>query len=472
MQNILSFQVRAFDYVSGALLLPLLASAQMFQELPFHGAPDGGLPQCRLIQGTDGNFYGTTMQGGVFTGSGADHRGLGTVFKVTPEGVITILGSFNGTNGMYPVGGLVQSADGNFYGATSNGGPGYPNNLQFGTLFRLTPSGAITTVVRFTGDNGQDPVGDLIEGNDGNLYGVTQYGGSDFIDPYYYPGFGTVFKLSTNGDFSKLFSFTSAGSSTNGLNPAGGLVIDRDGNFCGVTSSGGAGADGTVFKVTPAGTLKTIASFQQGAGNAVWPTGRLLVASDGSLYGVAAGGAEGSLFKLTQSGELITMALLAYSDGSSPVGGLVQGWDGNFYGMAYAGGASYGTVFKMTRDAILSPVIQLTGYGGQYPGSSPYGGLLVANDGNLYGTAALDGTSGYGNVFRLLMPGPQLTIMRSAQQCALSWRTNYDGYTLQSSTEVGTSSWCDCTNEAIIAGERFFVTNTISNGTRFFRLKR
>ena len=147
------------------------------------------------MQGCDGNFYGTTEWGG------ADN--FGTVFKLTPGGVLTTLVEFTGTTGSnkgsYPRAGLVQGFDGNFYGTTYYGGAS-----NFGTVFKLTPGGVLTTLVEFTGTAGGNiginPNAGLVQGGDGNFYGTTYYGGAS--------GIGTVFKLTPGGVLTTLVEFT------------------------------------------------------------------------------------------------------------------------------------------------------------------------------------------------------------------------------------------------------------------------
>jgi uncharacterized repeat protein (TIGR03803 family) len=155
------------------------ASGQVFQELySFTGGADGGGPQGALIQGQDGRFYGTTGYGGKWT--------MGTVFRMTSAGVVTTIASFDGTNGDYPFGALLEASDGNLYGTTQYGGGSYNG----GTVFKVTPAGALTRLGAFTGD--AYALGGLVQGLDGMLYGVTQDGGD-------YNSYGAIFRTSTNG---------------------------------------------------------------------------------------------------------------------------------------------------------------------------------------------------------------------------------------------------------------------------------
>ena len=252
-----------------------------------------------LVQGSDGNFYGTTAAGGT--------SDIGTVFQMTPAGALTTLVSFSGTNGSSPFAALVQGTDGNFYGTTAAGGNLNLNyGAGFGTVFKMTPAGVLTTLVVFSGANGwkslrrpgaghqwqflrhnriwwksqfkrrlwlwhgvsNDPrrgvddaglvqpapmaayrVGGLVQGSDGNFYGTTDGGGAG--------GGGTVFKMTPAGVLTTLVSFYGA----NGNNPQAPLVQGSDGNFYGTTEYGGANGLGTVFQVTTNGTLTTLVSF-------------------------------------------------------------------------------------------------------------------------------------------------------------------------------------------------------------------
>ena len=199
-------------------------------------------PQAGLVQGSDGNFYGITS--GLVTLNdyfGSTVVGNGSVFKLTPAGVLTTLVSFNGTNGSNPVAALIQGTDGNFYGTTSSGGAG-----GNGTMFQMTAAGVLTTLVSFGGMNGGGPNG-LVQGTNGNFYGTTESGGTS--------NYGTVFQATPAGEMTTLYSFTNG---TDGGGPNG-LVQGNDGNFYGTTSDDYG--SGTVFLMTPAGALTTLYSF-------------------------------------------------------------------------------------------------------------------------------------------------------------------------------------------------------------------
>ena len=244
--------------VVAALFQGTLAQAQVIQAL--FSDISALNPQAGLVQGSDGNFYGTTYHGGA--------SGNGTVFKMTPGGALTTLVSFTGSNGQYPQAGLVQGSDGNFYGTTYFGGA---NGV--GTVFKVSAGGALTTLVSFNYSNGCNPFAGLVQGSDGNFYGTTRSGGAN--------GYGTVFKVSAEGTLTMLASF----NSTNGADPHAGLVQGSDGNFYGTTYQGGTNNQGTVFKVSLGGTLTTLYSFDGSIG--AHPCCTPLFRADGNLYGTA-----------------------------------------------------------------------------------------------------------------------------------------------------------------------------------------
>lgn len=200
---------------------------------------DGRSPNSGLIQGSDGNFYGTTIGGGTFDG--------GTFFKITPEGTLTTLYSFcaaqgNCPNPSEPMAGVIQAADGNFYGTTAYGGA-----YDDGTVFKVTPGGTLTVLHSFDGTDGTYSTARLIQTTDGNFYGTTQLGGGITSS-----GYGTVFKITPDGMLTTLYRFDTTG----GVYPQAGLVQATDGNFYGTTLGTGLGGgygQGTVFKITPGG---------------------------------------------------------------------------------------------------------------------------------------------------------------------------------------------------------------------------
>jgi uncharacterized repeat protein (TIGR01451 family) len=380
----------------------------------FNGT-NGANPLASLTAGPGGNLYGTTEYGG--TEYGGTNGSWGTVFQVTTNGTFTTLLQFGITNGALPYGGVTVGPDGNLYGTTAFGGN--PNgDFSGGSIFELTTNGVVTTLVRLAdlgGTNGLNPYAGLTLGPDGNFYGTTYAGGAN--------GNGTVFQVTTNGTLTTLYSFSVL---TNGINPDGAqpqasLTLGPDGNFYGTAYGGGTTGFGTVFKVSTNGTFSTVASFIGDTG--VNPESTLTPGPDGSLYGTAKFGGiggRGTLFKLTTSGALTMLVNFdSANDGANPQAGLIVGPGGNFYGTAVGGGTnrldlggnnfdvlSDGTVFELTTNGILTALTDFNGTNG----ANPYGGLAVGTDDNLYGTTAYGGISNDGTIFQIMTNGTLTTL--------------------------------------------------------------
>jgi len=297
------------------------------------------------VQGTDGNFYGTTSAGGY-------HSVFGEVFKITPSGTLTVLHTFVGTDGQSSMAGLVRGNDGNFYGTTQYGGVGCTGFGGCGTVFKITAGGTLTTLHSFNNTDGAYSVAPLVQGTDHNFYGATQYGGvyQQCYDNGVSVGCGTVFKMTPSGALTSLYSFCSQTGCTDGYEPYAGLIQANDGTFYGTTYLGGANNLGEIFKITSGGLLTVLHSFAGTDGSN--PFAGLIQASDGNLYGVTCyGGAnnDGTVFSISLSGMLTTLHSFDNTDGNCPSGGLVQSANNTFYGTTQFGGASgNGTVFKLS----------------------------------------------------------------------------------------------------------------------------
>jgi uncharacterized repeat protein (TIGR03803 family) len=315
------------------------------------GCADGMEPVAGLIVGLNGDYYGTTTLGG-------PDAAAGTIFDVAENGTVFTLHSFDGTDGGDVSSPLIVGADGNYYGTTANFGGG------FGTVFKMDENGNLTTLHSFIGSDGANPFGGLVQGTDGNFYGTTTNGG-DYTDCG--DGCGTIFKMTPSGTLTTLHMFNGA----DGFNPYDSLVQASNGHFYGTTFGGGTGTNciigcGTVFEITPSGALSTLHNFNGTDGGNSFAS--LIQATDGNLYGttngnsVNTGAVVGTIFKMTLGGTLSTLYDFRNGGGEYPEGALVQGTDGNLYGTTTTGGSNFcgaigcGTVFKITTG--LSPFVE------------------------------------------------------------------------------------------------------------------
>jgi uncharacterized repeat protein (TIGR03803 family) len=307
---------------------------------------DGALSATGLVQATNGNFYGATQVGGSF--------GHGSIFKITPSGTLTILHSFDGTDGSLPYEALVQAFSGDLYGGTYEGGTrGDCDPLGCGTIFKITPDGTLTTLDNFDGTDGEYP-SVLVQAANGELYGTTLYGGANRGD-------GMVFKITQSGTLTTLYSFCSQPNCTDGAFPTTGLVQATNGNFYGTTGSGGAYGNGTIFKINTGGTLSTLYNFcaQVDCPDGFGTTGVLIQATNRNFYGTTEAGGindNGTVFEITPGGTLATLHRFDGTDGSGPTG-VVQDTNGDFYGTTAGGGAnSVGTIFRLSMG--LGPFVE------------------------------------------------------------------------------------------------------------------
>ena len=359
-----------------------------FQTLIEFNGSNGAFPQAGLTRASDGHFYGTTASGGV--------DGIGTIFRLTTDGTLTTIASFNGSNGTFPNGSLIQGADGDLYGTTRQGG-----EAGLGTVFRSTLDGIITTVASFDGANGADPSDGPMQASDLSFYGTTALGGAVPCDSG--NGCGTIYRITAEG-LETIHDF----SGGDGALPSGELREFSDLHIYGTTQEGGDADFGTVFRLSSDGEFESVASFTGEAGN--FPGSGVIQASNGAIYGTTESGGPGqygTVFELLPGGGIRTALSFTGSIGASPSSSLVQAGDGNLYGTTLLGGDhGYGSVFRLTPDGMLTTIASFD----LENGATPSGGMVLASDGYLYGTTETGGATGDGTLFRLSLDGTLTSI--------------------------------------------------------------
>lgn len=344
----------------------------------------GITPNGDFYKNNDGNLYGMTSAGGTYNS--------GTIFKMTPAGAITIIKQFNSAiDGASPHGELIKGTDGNFYGMTSAGGTN-----TYGTIFKLTPSGTYTVLRHLSyASDGSNPRGHLVQAQDGNFYGITRGGGAN--------GFGTIFKITPSGTYTVLRSFN---GTTDGGSSYSSLTMGTDGNLYGITYSGGTFNLGTIFKITTGGTFTVLRSFN-GTTDGGNSQSDLTLATDGNFYGTCYSGGttgNGTIFKITPSGTYTVLKNLASTtDGATPYGNLFQNSDGVLFGMNRGGGANNnGTAFKITTAGVYTV---LHSFVSATEGSTPNGGFVKGDDGDFYGMTSYGGVNVGGTAFKMTAAG-------------------------------------------------------------------
>jgi uncharacterized repeat protein (TIGR03803 family) len=374
------------------------------------GAPpeinnDGFAPASRLVQGTNGDFYGTTLHGGLY--------GAGTIFAYSgpetngfPIGADSLL-QITDSNGIaqynFKPNDLAVGTNGDLYGTTQSGGTNFN-----GTVFMVTPTGAMTTLHTFgaldtnsQNSDGANPTGALAPGTDGNFYGVTQYGGSN--------GNGTIFQLTAAGAFTNLYSFSALNEESNNADGAtpNALAPGSGGAFYGTTQQGGANGAGTVFEFTAAGGLTTLHSFQGGGGGEPSLPGSALVPGpNGNFYGTSAYGgsnSSGTVFEVSPDGAVKVLYSFPQSDDGAGTT-LTLGSDGNFYGTTAGDGANgTGTLYKMSLEGAYTKLYSFPALNTNLEnsvGANPTAALALGMDGELYGSCQEGGVNGSGTLFR------------------------------------------------------------------------
>lgn len=439
-------------------------SGEMFILKNFDLNVDGGYPKGSLIQASDGNFWGMTSSG--------PNSGGGAIFKITPDGKYTLVRPFSSsTDGGWPEGHLTEASDGYLYGITRGGGAS-----GNGTIFRLKVDGTSFSVLKSlngTTEGGQS-YGSLMQASDGAFYGMTRSGGT-----YSY---GVIFRYAASTGYKVLKHLNAA---TDGSYPTGDLVQGKDGYLYGMTPSG-VSYNGIAFKIKMDGASFSKIHDMGASGEGFNPSGSLLLASDGFFYGITpylSGGYGGAIFKMTSGGTItVVKKLTPATDGNQSIGSLIQLPDSSFYGMTqYGGKYTNGTVFKLKGSTFTllahmngasqgnvpqdnlalgkdSAYFGVTQYGGTYnhgtifkicggvtttlrsfnknlEGGYPTGGLIRGKDGNLYGMTETGGTNGGGTIYKIT-PAGAFTVLRHLKGAT-------DGQNPKSTLSLNTSVTAD-----------------------------
>lgn len=443
LQKIISAAILAIALAfSGS---PQLLRAQVFTDLhDFDCTVEGCSPTYPeiLAQGRYGNLYGTVDSGGT--------SGMGTVFKMTPMGVVTTIHNFSGPDGQNPDGGLVLGTDGNFYGTTRFGGA---SNL--GTVFKITPAGVLTTLHSFSGSDGSEPRPGLVQGKNGNFYGTT----CGFNAPW------TAYSITSAGKFKTINSTSDVRIAACSSAP---LTLGSDGNLYGTTMAGGPTEQGTVFRMTPAGTIKALydGDFANGS-NLV---GAVTQGNDGLLYGTTSAngsGGFGVVFKLSLTGKyakLHEFGLDLIHDGMDPFAGIVAASDGKFYGATSAGesGGSVpnGNLFSVTSSGTYNLLYAFDGTHGYLAQATP----MQHTNGKLYGVAEGGGAHSGGVIYSLDNGAPAFVSL------VIRWGSAGQAVEILGQGFTGTSSVKFGTGSATftVVSDTYLTATVPSNGSTGF----
>jgi uncharacterized repeat protein (TIGR03803 family) len=385
----------------------------------FNGT-NGQYPAAGVTFDGLGNMYGTTAQGGPtfnpIGNQGILNYGLGTIWKYSPSSGLTQLFAFSGqtspsNNGYRPETPLVRDAQGNLYGTTYYGGndfsPNVNNHFGWGTLFEYSAAGQFTELYQFSGPDGANPVGAILDSKE-NLWGTTWQGGLGWNQTLGNFGLGTIFEYSS-GTLTNPVLFS---SSNGGGNTDGGLAADGQGNYYGTTYEGGANGFGSLFQYSSStGQLTTLFNFDRNPHGSL-PAATVTLDGKGNIYGTTYQGGShssasnyccGTVWKYSLSSGTMTTPVsfdgdTVPADGMFPGGGVTLDSSGNVYGTTIQGGSNGdGIVFEYSASGVLSTLVTFSGPNGW----SPEGNLVFDSNNNLWGITNQGGSSGYGTVYKL-----------------------------------------------------------------------
>jgi uncharacterized repeat protein (TIGR03803 family) len=439
---------------------------------------DGAQVSSPLLPARDGSLYGTAYQGGT--------NGSGVVFRFTPGGTFKIMHTFSATpyqtnaDGAYPYAALVQDTDGDFYGTTVGGGA-YGN---YGTVFKMTTNGTVSLLHSFNYSDGENPCAALTPAGGGTFYGAVLLGGAN--------GNGSIFRVNTNGAFQSLHDFAAGNvnaasvyTNFDGSRPYG-LCAGGDGWLYATTYYGGTNGNGTIVRYnTNNGAFTVLHTF--GALDANYhnldganPYASLTLVSNGVFWGTATGGGTnggGTIFQITTGGVFTVLHSFNVDiDGSAPSSALLRGRDGNFYSTTEYYNYGAGSIFQFTTNATLTTLhffdqlnIVQSNYG--WDGGNPFGGLSLGADGYLYGTTLAYGANTNGTIFRLIYPGISIAALPGTK-VLVSWPTNQVGFILQVNTNLASTNWLTAAPSPVVFNDQYVVTNDTAGSKAFYRLKK
>jgi uncharacterized repeat protein (TIGR03803 family) len=459
-----------------AVNVPAETAMQVIYEFPRTNVSNPyawSAPFTELLEAADGSFFGVSTFGGMYSNSISHADGY--IFKISKSGAFTNLFSFSATNGYRPIGGLTRGPDGTLYGITGSGGTNYtalPHRNDYGTIFKYSTKGSLTSLFSFEGTNGSQPGGRLEFGPDGYLYGGTWAGGIF--------GLGTIFKVSTNGVMVWSFSFDGTNGNTPALGANWKLTWGIDGCLYGTTRYGNTNSadpyytgNGNLFKITTNGEITPLLYFN--GTNGRMPCSALFKTSNGDLWGTTCLGGDqgfGTVFKFSTNGTLQTIASFDGSAGIQPSCGVVQGGDGNFYGLTPYSSPPFtnGTIYRVSTNGALTTLVYLNGTNGSHPSAD----MTLASDGNLYGAMSDQNGSPYppnsGTIFRLV-DVPILTATHTSTNVLLSWSAfSNAAYRVEYKTSLTDSNWNVLKSNVTGTGSTIIVTDAPAGlAQRFYR---